>query len=389
MRGERLVIEFLPLLWGTMGSKSVAGQQPIRFGDGYELDLRPLRLRHGTRILKLERIPLEILALLIAGNGEIVGREEIVSRVWGEGAFLDTDNGIRGAIRKLRFVLKDEADNPRFIETVTGRGYRWVVPVEDPGEQIASNVQTPEIEDGVEDSDTCPPCGTSQSNDEARGRSRRLWAILAAVVVLGVCATILYRFGPNQQGYGRASAVASVAVLPLRNFSGDEKQDVLADAMTEAIISRVSTIRGLRVTSHTSVMRLKGTRMSTPEIARALNVDAIVEGSILRQGNRVRIHAKLIRGVSDEHLWSVQYDHEVSDVFTLQSTVAQAIADRVQATIVSHERSSLISPECIVLSTRAAKANLRALSESTFFNGLCFPVVVQHFHAARSRARCA
>src|ERR1700721_3343648 len=109
-----------------MASQPGGSEQPIRFGEGYELDLHPRRLRRGSHALKLERIPFEILVLLLEHRDEIVTRDQIVSRVWGQGVFLDTDNSIRGAIRKLRQVLKDDAETPRFIQTVTGHGYRFV-----------------------------------------------------------------------------------------------------------------------------------------------------------------------------------------------------------------------------------------------------------------------
>src|SRR6201987_682318 len=123
-------------MWGcAMASEPVAVEQPIRFGEGYELDLRPRRLRRGSHVLKLERIPFEILLLLLERRDEIVPRDQIVSRVWGQGVFLDTDNSIRGAIRKLRQVLKDDAETPRFIQTVTGQGYRFVALVVIPNTQ--------------------------------------------------------------------------------------------------------------------------------------------------------------------------------------------------------------------------------------------------------------
>jgi len=122
-----------------MASNPVRPQQPIRFGEGYELDLRPRRLRHGSQVLKLERIPFEILLLLLEHRDEIVTRDQIVSRVWGQGVFLDTDNSIRGAIRKLRQVLKDDAETPRFIQTVTGRGYRFIALVVTPKQASAAS----------------------------------------------------------------------------------------------------------------------------------------------------------------------------------------------------------------------------------------------------------
>src|SRR6202047_4855726 len=125
-----------------MASEPVGVQQPIRFGEGFELDLHPRRLRRGSHALKLERIPFEILLLLLGHRDEIVPRDQIVSRIWGQGVFLDTDNSIRGAIRKLRQVLKDDAEAPRFIRTITGQGYRFIAPVIYPTE--ASGVEASE-----------------------------------------------------------------------------------------------------------------------------------------------------------------------------------------------------------------------------------------------------
>src|ERR1700735_4056040 len=123
----------------AMASELAGVEQPIRFGDDYEVDLRPRRLRRGSHVLKLERIPFEILLLLLEHRDEIVTRDQIVSRVWGKGVFLDTDNSIRGAIRKLRQVLKDDAETPMFIQTVTGQGYRFVALVITPQEPSAAS----------------------------------------------------------------------------------------------------------------------------------------------------------------------------------------------------------------------------------------------------------
>jgi TolB-like protein/Tfp pilus assembly protein PilF len=135
--------------------------------------------------------------------------------------------------------------------------------------------------------------------------------------------------------------ITSLAVLPLKNLSGDSTQEYFADGMTESVIGRLSMIRGLRVISHTSVMQLKDTRMSAPEIAKKLQVDALVEGSVIRQGGRVRVHAQLIRGATDEHFWSEIYDRELGDALALESEVAQAIAQRVQVTVTGQERARL------------------------------------------------
>ncbi|MGB9282389.1 MAG: tetratricopeptide repeat protein, partial [Candidatus Sulfotelmatobacter sp.] len=137
--------------------------------------------------------------------------------------------------------------------------------------------------------------------------------------------------------------IRSLAVLPLSNLSGDSTQEYLADEMTEELCGRLARIHDLRVISRTSVMRFKGTKLSVPEIARTLGVDALVEGSVIRQGNRIRVHAQLIRGSTDEHLWAEEYDGELGDVLTLESEVAQSIARKVEVKVTGEERARLVA----------------------------------------------
>jgi TolB-like protein/Tfp pilus assembly protein PilF len=172
-------------------------------------------------------------------------------------------------------------------------------------------------------------------------RARR-WLVVGGMVILAVLAItfIVRRFRSGNAGRPK---ITSLAVLPLKNLSGDPAQEYFADGMTEAVIGRLSMISGLRVISHTSVMQFKDTRMSAPEIAKALHVDALVEGSVIREGSRVRVHAQLIRGASDEHFWSEEYDRELGDVLALESDVAQAIAGKVDATITGKERARLVA----------------------------------------------
>lgn len=167
---------------------------------------------------------------------------------------------------------------------------------------------------------------------------RRWWPAAICLIVLLLAALLLYR------GRVRAPAqpaLKSLAVLPLKNLSGDASQENLAEGMTEALIGRLSGIRDLRVISRTSVMHFKDTQLSVPEIARTLGVDAIVEGSVIREGSRIRVHAQLIRGATDEHFWSETYDRELSDVLTLQSEVAQAITRKVEVTLNGKESERL------------------------------------------------
>lgn len=329
-----------------MTSQSVRVQQSISFGEDFELDLRPRRLRRRGQVLKLERIPLDILLLLLEHPNEVVSRDKIVARVWGDGVFLDTDNSIRGAIRKIRHALRDDPEQPRFIQTVTGQGYRFIAPV-----MSHSLEQT--------QADILPPTGRQQStlempipaqDDDRPGILRAdRWLLPGLVVVLAFAAVYLM-LETRRTDATPPPKVRSLAVLPLKNLSGEPGQDYFADGMTEAVIGRLSMIRGLRVISRTSVMQFKDPRQTVPAIAKTLGVEAIVEGSVIRDGNRIRVHAQLIRASNDEHFWSETYDREMGDVLSLQSDIAQSIAEKVEVTVTGHERALLgtkrkVSPE--------------------------------------------
>jgi TolB-like protein/DNA-binding winged helix-turn-helix (wHTH) protein/Flp pilus assembly protein TadD len=375
-----------------MASDPVQLQQPIRFGEGYELDLCPRRLRRGSRVLKLERIPLEMLVLLVEHTGEIVTRDEIVSRVWGKGVFLDTDNSIRGAIRKLRQALKDDAETPRFIQTVTGRGYRFIAPVITLNEQSRTDTPNPQASTVLmggqkiscrSPTARCRPAGcVSWSNMriarhggrrflellmDMQNRKKYSWLFVGAVSLLVLVAVTTYILTRSHSADVKAAKITSLAVLPLKNLSGDPTQEYFADGMTEELIGRLSTIGGLRVISRTSVMQFKDTRLLAPEIARKLGVDALVEGSVIRKGDQIRVHAQLIRASTDEHFWSETYDRGLGDALTLQSDVAQSIAQKVEVTVTGEERARLVaahpvSPEAYesYLKGLIAKGNSRA-----------------------------
>jgi TolB-like protein/DNA-binding winged helix-turn-helix (wHTH) protein/Tfp pilus assembly protein PilF len=312
-------------------SKPIRVQEPIRFGEDFQFDVSARRLRRRGHVLKLERIPLEILVLLVEHRGEIVTRDEIVAKVWGKDVFLDTDNSIRGAIRKIRHVLKDDPEQPQFIETVTGQGYRFIAAVITPEEEDLATKRQPVSAE----TPTSPQ--TAQGGSIARAPR---WLIFGSVAIVGLLA-ITYVMSRSSARDPASPKINSLAVLPLKNLSGDPTQEYLADGMTEALIGRLSGIRDLRVISRTSVMRFKDTNMSAPEIAKALQVDAIVEGSVMREGTRVRVHAQLIRAATDEHFWSETYDQELREVLTLQSDVAQAIAGKIEVTVTGEERARL------------------------------------------------
>lgn len=190
-------------------------------------------------------------------------------------------------------------------------------------------------------SDAIP--SNSERIDPPETASRfRFWiplALTASILVLAA-GFIVFRHRPVNQP---PATIRSLAVLPLRNLSGDPSQDYLADGFTEALIDRLAGIHDLRVISHTSVMRFKNPQLSVPEIAKILGVDAVVEGSVIRDGTRIRVTAQLIRGATDEHFWSETYDRELSDALTLESELAQAITEKIEVTVTGQEHQRLIA----------------------------------------------
>ena len=310
----------------------------VRFG-AFEVDLRSGEVyKHGIR-LKLQDQPFRVLAFLLERPGDVVTREELRQRLWHADTFVDFDTGLNSAIKKLRDVLGDSAEKPRYIETLPRRGYRFIglldrVPSEFPQAAAESTAQDRHPAQSL-------PIPPTISGQHPHRKLRLVLAFVFAFLALTVAA--LFTFIPRKTSGDAPLPVRSIAVLPLQNLSGDPKQEYFADGMTEEIIGRLSTIRGLRVVSRTSVMQFKDTRTPVPQIAKALRVDALVEGSVIRDGSRVRVHAQLIRGASDEHFWSQTYDRELGDALALESDVAQAIAEKVQVTVTGEEHSRLVA----------------------------------------------
>lgn len=288
-------------------------QTPIRFGV-FEVDLASGELRkQGVRI-KLQEQPFQALLVLIARPGEVVTREELQKRLWPGDSAGDFDRGLNKAIARVREALGDDADNPTFIETLPQRGYRFLL-----------NVDAGRIERPVSPTVPLPTKPTTARRTLLAGAG--LAAITAAV----------YSFQKS-----RSRPIESIAVLPLENLSGDPAQDYFSDGLTDELIGEIARIGSLRVISRTSVMQYKGgTRKSLPEIARQLNVDAILEGTVLQAGQKVRITAQLIRAQDDRHLWSEKYERDLSDVLVLQAEVARAVAAQIKIKLTPPEQASL------------------------------------------------
>jgi TolB-like protein/DNA-binding winged helix-turn-helix (wHTH) protein len=355
-----------------MASEPAEVKQPIRFGEGYELDLRPRRLRRGSHVLKLERIPFEILLLLLEHRDEIVPRDQIVSRVWGQGVFLDTDNSIRGAIRKLRQVLKDDAETPRFIETVTGQGYRFIASVIPPKEAnavsnpAASVVPTSyrdlasELDGWLkarrlrlveQDQERIPEKPTHVGAVHGQGnRKTYRWLFIGAMVLVSVaCLLSILAIWRERRASSlpiRPQGKIVLAVLPFENLSRDPDQEFFSDGLTEEMIAQVGKLNRdrLSVVARSSVARYKGSNLPAKEIGKELNADYLVQGSVRRWSDRVRITVQLIQAQNQTDLWTESYDRELKDLLAVQDSVVQSIASQIPIALTEGQKTRLANP---------------------------------------------
>ncbi len=300
--------------------------------DVFELDIRTSELRKRGVKLRLQGQPLQVLAILLQRAGDVVTREELRAQIWTADTFVDFDHSLHNAIARIREVLGDSSETPRYIETLPRRGYRFIAQVEEAGSQAPG------------------PSAPSTPADEAPARVRRTKSRL--VVSLTVLTPLITGLAIwlVLTVWRRPSAtppLRSIAVLPLDNLSGDPSQDYFVDGMTDELTTDLAKVGSLRVTSRTSVMRYKGTKKGLPEIARELNVEGIVEGSVMRSGNRVRITAQLIHAPTDRHLWAETYERDLGDVLRLQSEVAQAIAQQVRAQLTPQQQAQLRSAPAV------------------------------------------
>ena len=303
--------------------------QTIRF-DVFEVDLRAGELRkHGVRI-RLQEQPFLILQALLETPGQIVTREELQKRVWPGDTFVDFDHGLHAAVNRLRQALSDAADGPRFVETVARRGYRFIGQVQEPSPVVVVPPQP--IREIV-------VAKTKRSPATWRAWTGSLAGFLMAVIVAG--GLIFFNAWGLRTWLFASRSVHSLAVLPLDNLSADSRQDYFADGMTEDLITQLSKLGDLKVISHTSVVQYKGTHKPLPQIARELNVDAVVEGAVQLSGNHVRITAQLVDGRSDQHIWAEDYDRDLSDVLLLQSDVARDIAKQIDLKLTPQQQQRL------------------------------------------------
>lgn len=302
-----------------------------QFGE-FSLHSGKFELCRKGRRLKLERKPLELLILLVGKHGQIVTRDEIARCLWEREVFVDIEHGINTAIRKIRQTLGDSPDLPRFVQTISGSGYRFIASVEAVEPEVSEPTGSPDLA-RVPALDL-PAISAAPAVPSSVKPRRKLW-LGAALLAAAIVAIPIFTLGPHPlaarffPGAGHV-AIRSLAVLPLDNLSGDPSQEYFADGMTDELITELARIPNLRVVSRTSVMADKGSRRPLPDIARQLNVDAIVEGSIVRSGDRIRITAQLIDARTDRHLWAQSFEGHASDILSLQDSVAEQIATQAR-----------------------------------------------------------
>jgi TolB-like protein/DNA-binding winged helix-turn-helix (wHTH) protein len=340
----------------------------FEFGD-FRLDCDRFELCRAGRSLKLERIPLELLILLARRNGHLVTRAEIAEHLWDKEVFVDTEHGINTAIRKIRQALRDDPEQSRFVQTVTGKGYRFIAPIAEVRQPLSEEESGPwsgELNRRIGDATMAPaPPDTfpiqepianraelpSEREAQSSRSSRfRGWPVaLGALAGLALLILVISLGARGLRGRsadpGAGPRISSLAVLPLDNLSGDPAQDYFADGMTDELTTMLAKNSTLRVISRTSVMQYKGAHRPLPEIAKALGVDGILEGSVERSGDKVHMTIQLIAAPSDTHVWAESYDRNANDVVSLPREAAQTIAKRLNTVVLQSAPQRYVSPE--------------------------------------------
>jgi len=360
-------------------------QSVFRFEE-FELDADRFQLRRLGKPQKLERIPMELLTLLIENRGKVVDREAIVARLWGKDVFLEAEHSINTAINKIRRVLRDDPGNPRFVQTVFGKGYRFlatttVIPESDASVSVSPgpphNVTLPEqmaekqeaiaapsakgdsatldtpvlVTLGTADTGSRESTGPEptfkevqaetqigiaprESSASVQDGSRHgfTWLIIG-LLTAGAIAYATFRLIKSERSGSTPPAghIRSIVVLPMANLSDDPEQQYLVDGMTDQLITDLARLTSVRVISRTSTMRYQGVRKSLPDIARELNIDAAVEGSVLASHGDLRITAQLLDARNDRHLWAQSYKRKSRDLLAMQDEVAEDIAHQIAA----------------------------------------------------------
>jgi TolB-like protein/DNA-binding winged helix-turn-helix (wHTH) protein len=294
----------------------------------FEADLRTGELTKLGKRVRLQEQPFQLLVMLLEKPGELVTREELHLKLWPE-TTVDFDHGLNKAISKIREALGDSAENPRFIETVARRGYRFLADVTVVGAAPTKITDAGAAPTKIVTADLAVqqnpgPPRLSDAGTPPRGKLRSLpWRRFGVVPVLAISLSAIFlpwRHPPP--------VIHSIVVLPLQNLSGDASEDSFADGMTDELVTDLAQIRRLRVISTTLAFGYKGTRQPLGQIARELNVDAVVKGSVVFSGGRVRINARLIDMTSEREVWAQSYEGDIHDTLKFQNETARAVVEQ-------------------------------------------------------------
>jgi TolB-like protein/DNA-binding winged helix-turn-helix (wHTH) protein len=311
----------------------------IRFGL-FELDPKSGQLRKNGSRTRISQQPVQVLALLLERQGDVVTREELRQRLWSPDTFIDFDHALNKSVQKLRDALGDSAGSPRFIETIPRVGYRFIAPVKG---SVRLGIQEPDEQTGNHFAAE-PISDQSALISQSKSRTNRVWLLLAGCVaglLIGAGWLALRR----QERERSMAPILSLAVLPLANLSGDHEQDYFADGMTDELTTMLAKDSNLRIVSRTSAMQYKGAARPLREIAQALGVDGVVEGSVERSGDKVHMTLQLIQGSTDTHVWAESYDRAANDMFSLPDEAAKAIAKKTNSAVAERVPARYANPE--------------------------------------------
>jgi len=296
---------------------------------GFELRPAESELSTAESRLRLQEKPLLLLTALLDNPQTLVTRDQLRERMWDSDTYVDYEQGINVAVKKVRDALGDSAEQPKFIQTVAKKGYRMIPPVE----VIAAEDELPEVQLPPSISPVSPAVPTRQP------LLFLSWGLAAFAVAIAAVFAVRYFY--TREESRRPEPVSSLAVLPLRNLSPESGQDYFADGITEELITDLAQSLPFRVISRTSVMRYKETNEPVNRIARDLGVQLIVEGAVAKSGDRVTVTVQLINATEDRHLWARKFDQKVEDILTVEGELSQEIADQVGVALDADHRSKL------------------------------------------------
>ncbi|HWC19051.1 MAG TPA: winged helix-turn-helix domain-containing protein, partial [Terriglobales bacterium] len=301
-----------------------AAKSVLRFG-AFELDSTAGELRKNGLLLKLPPQPAKVLIVLTRRPNELVTREELKQELWGSETFVDFEQGLNSCVRQIRNILGDDPDNPRFIQTIPRKGYRFIAPVTSGGVPVAVTQAAGQVK--VE---TVSP---------SFWRKGSVLAMVAFTLMAAMA--MIYFLSRRSASSGASSPRIMLAILPFENYSPNMGQDYLADGLTEEMITQLGSLQPERlgVIARTSAMKYKGARVGVDQIGKELGVDYILEGSIRTEADRVRVVAQLIRVRDQSHLWARSYERTQGGMLTMQQEVANAIAAELQVELTpSHQQ---------------------------------------------------